>query len=203
MISSAAFVLADESAVRWTSVEMLGWLNDAQREIAIAQPEASAVIANITLVAGTKQTLPAGAIALARVIRNMGSGGATPGVIPRMVMQSLMDTHRPSWHSDTATLSVVNWMKSSLTPRIWYCYPPMSGATQVEAEYSVIPTPIAATASVISLDDFYANPMVDYVLYRAFSKDVEIPGLQAKADRHRAAFERTLGLTAAGEKAAA
>ena len=199
VITRCAYVLVDETNVRWTVTEMIGWINDACREIVVAQPEANAKIANVPLVAGTKQVLPAGAIALGRLTRNMGVGGATPGEAPRQTTQMLMDLFRPAWHADTATLVVKNFMKDTRTPRIFYVWPPMSGATNVEAEYSAIPTPVTAGADVIPLDDFYVNPIVDYVLYRAFSKDVELAGMASKADQHRAAFEQTLGLTKQGE----
>ena len=66
VIARAQDVLLDTSAVRWTSAELIRWTNDAQREIAVVQPSSAAKVANVSLVAGTKQTLPAGAIALDR-----------------------------------------------------------------------------------------------------------------------------------------
>ena len=200
IITRAQDVLADAGAVRWTNAEFIRWVNDAQREIAVAQPEATAKVANLTLVAGTKQTLPAGAIALIRLVRNMGAGGATPGEACRQITQMLMDLHRPGWHTDTPTLAVKNWMKDPRTPRIYYVYPPMSGATIVEGVYSAIPALVAATTDAITVDDFYLSPILDYVLWRALSKDVEIPGIQTRADAHRAAFGASLQATGAGEE---
>ena len=193
-------VLGDTSGVRWASPELTDWVNDAQRQIAVTQPEASSKIANLTLVAGTKQTLPVGSIMLVRLNRNMGSSGTVPGEAPRRVSMAMMDMHRPTWNADTATLVVKNWMYDTRTPRVYYVYPPMSGATTLEAEYSVIPAVVASGTDTIALDDFYVNPIIDYVLWRAFSKDIEIPGMKSKAEAHRAAFDQSLDMTKAGEE---
>ena len=174
---------------------MLEWLNAGQREIAALAPDASAKIANLTLAAGTKQTLPSDLITLLKVVRNMGVGGATAGEVPRRTTAELLDLQRPTWHADTATLVVKNWVYDPRLPGFMYVYPPMSGATTVEIQYSAIPTDVADHNDPISLDDTYANPLLDYMLWRAFSKDVEIPGMYNNAASHRAAFERTLGVT--------
>jgi hypothetical protein len=199
IITRAQDLLSDTSAVRWTSAELIRYINDAQREIATVHPESSSVVANVTLVAGTKQALPAGSIALGRINRNMGVGGATPSTAPRPTSRQLMDAHKPGWHSDTATLVVKHWMVDQRTPRIFYVYPPMSGATIVECEYSVIPTPVAAAGDAITLPDFYLNAILEFVLYRAFSKDIEIPGMVAMANKHYEAFAQALGLIDGGE----
>lgn len=192
-------ILADTALVRWTQAQITDYINAAQREIAIAQPESTAVIANLTLVAGTKQVLPAGAIKLGKLTRNMGVGGATPADAPRLVTQELMDHFRPTWHQDTATLVVANYMKDERHPRTFYVYPPMSGATTVEAEYSVLPAVVAAPSDALTVPDFYVSAVVDYVCWRCFSADIEIPGIASKALAHRAAFDAALGVIDTGE----
>ena len=200
-ISTRAWnVLNDPAATRWPLAEFIDWTNDASREIALAQPESSTVIANLALVAGTKQTLPARSIMLARLIRNMGVSGTAPGEAPRQASMETMDLHAPTWHADTASLAVKNWFKDARTPRIYYVWPPMASVTFVEAEYSTTPVLLTAGTDTINLDDIYVNPIVDYVLWRAFSKDIEIPGMKSKADKHRSAFDAALSLTKAGEE---
>jgi hypothetical protein len=199
VITRAQYVLNDTNT-RWVTAEMLVWVNDALREITVRHPEAATVIANLTLAAGTKQTLPAGAVSLGRLIRNMGAGGATPAEAPRLCSQLLMDLHLPTWHAATATLVVKNYMKDERFPRTYYVYPPMSGATQVEAEYLVIPTPITATSDALPIPDIYTNAVVDYVLYRAFAKELELPGMPSKSQAHYAAFNDAVGAVETGEE---
>ena len=193
-------VLNDAGATRWLQPEMTDWINDAMREIVNVDPDANSKLANVTLAAGTKQVLPAGAIALGKLVRNMGVGGATPGEAPRPVAIKLMDLHRPTWHADTATLVVKNYMPDPRTPRNFYVWPPMSGATVVECEYSTLPTPVVNPSDSITLDDFYVNAIVDYVLYRAFSKDIELLNSKTKAATHKAAFDQSMAVASKAEE---
>lgn len=187
IITRCQNVLVD-SNVRWLTAELIDGINDAQREIAVLDPTANVKVGLVPLVAGTKQVLPAGAIALVRLTRNMGVGGATPGEAPRRVVASMLDLHRPGWHTDTATLIVKNYFEDAATPRVFYVWPPMSGATNVEAEYSAVPATVTVGADTITVEDLYVNAIVDYVLYRAFSKDNEVPGIASKSGEHWAAF---------------
>jgi hypothetical protein len=194
VINKAVAVLNDAGATRWTSAELLDWLNDAQREIVTATPDAYTLTGNHTLVAGTKQTLPTGAIALTNVVRNMGVGGATPAEAPRRVSMQQLNSHRPSWNSDTTALAVKNWVYDANAPDVFWVWPPMTSATVVELQYSANPTLVASTASNITLDDSYQNPILDYILYRAFSKDIELQAMQARAASHLAAFRASLAV---------
>jgi hypothetical protein len=199
IISQAHTIQQDTGATRWSDAEHLDWLNAAQREIVVLSPDANTTIGNLTLVAGTKQDLPAGALSLKRLIRNMGAGGATPGEAIRATTERELDTIDPNWHAATATLVVKNYTYDPLEPLTYYVYPPMSGATTVLAAYPALPTAIATTATAISLPDRYANAMLDYALYRGFLKDADIPGMLQRATYHRAAFDMAI----AGTKAAA
>lgn len=195
LISRAEKIVVDAGATRWGEAEWLEWLNDGQREIATLVPDSSSKIANVDLVAGTKQSTPSDCIRMLRFIRNMGAGGATPGTVVRQVSQALMDLQRPTWHIDTASATVKNVMYDPDVPGVFYNWPPLSGATKIEAAYSALPADLDDAADAISLDDDYSNPLLDYMLYRAFSKDVEIEGLGARADAHYAAMMRSLGLS--------
>ena len=77
VVDRAEFIFQDTSNIRWTAAELILWLNDAQREIALVKPDATATNTHITLATGTKQSIPAGGNRLRKVIRNMSaaSGG--------------------------------------------------------------------------------------------------------------------------------
>ena len=56
VIDRVQVTLQDTTGVRWpVANELVLWVNDAQREIALFKPDASAQNETITLVAGTKQ----------------------------------------------------------------------------------------------------------------------------------------------------
>lgn len=193
IISKAQTILQDTAGVRWTGTEGLGWLNDGQREIAALKPDAYTKIANIVLVNGTKQTIPADGVRLVSVLRNMGSG-TTPGDAIRPVKRQALDANVPSWHSMAGAAVTQHYVVEFFAPKSLYVYPPGIAGNQIESLYEAVPPDVAAIGNVISLDDIYANPLIDYVLYRFFSKDAELPGMAERAILARKAFDNTLGL---------
>ena len=58
IIDKASLLLADVSQSFWLVSELLGWLNDGQRDIATVMPQANVKNSAVQLVAGVKQSLP-------------------------------------------------------------------------------------------------------------------------------------------------
>lgn len=194
IVDKAEQILQDATNVRWTEAELLGWLNDGQRQIALMRPDASVTNGNITLVAGTKQSLPASGLRLLDVVRNMGVGGATAGTAVRLVDREVLDAQRPDWHSETASASIKHYVFDARNPKTFYVYPPATGTSPtVEAIYSVAPADVLIAAA-ITLDDIYQNPLLDWILYRAFSKDAEYAANEQLAIKHLSAFMSALGV---------
>lgn len=202
IISRAQTLLQDTTSIRWSSAELLGWLNDGQREIVTLRPSAFSKIANVTCVAGTKQTIPtADGTLLLDVLRNMGTSGSAPGDAVRKVPRQIMDSQTPGWHSATPSTTIKHYVFDERAPKTFWVYPPASAGTQVEVLYAATPTDVPSTSSVITLDDTYMSPLIDYLLYRAYSKDTEYAGNAERAKAARAAFENTLGLKAQADTA--
>lgn len=197
ILNKVAVILQDTTNLRWPSTELLDWLNDAQREIALIKPDASVSTKSILLSAGTKQNLGSGttgdAIMLLKVIRNMGTSGTTAGNAIRAVSGEILDAQQPAWHTTTATTSVTHIIYDPRNPKQFYVYPPNTGTGYVEVMYSSTPATVASTSSTITVDDVFANAMVDYILYRAYSKDVEYAGNAERALKHYQAFANSLG----------
>lgn len=64
--------LMDDTNVRWTTAELLGYINDAQREIVNYKPDAIVNLENLICASDSKQSLPVNAIRLLTVTRNNG-----------------------------------------------------------------------------------------------------------------------------------
>lgn len=202
IISKAQILAQDTTGVRWPAAEWLGWLNDGQREIAIARKDSFTKIASVPLVAGTKQTIPGDGIMFIEYIRAMGVGGATPGAAARKVNRRLLDSQIPNWHTTPPTASPQHYVFEPLAPKTFYVYPPSVGGVQAEILYSASPTDVTDPANPISVDDIYATVLLDYLLYRAYSKDSEFVGNAERALVYRKAFENALGLKAQADAAA-
>jgi hypothetical protein len=185
----------DELGVRWEEPELLGWLNSAQREIVFHKPNSAAVNAVHALVAGTKQTIPPAGLMLIDVIRNMGSG-TTPGRTITAINRDALDGALPDWHSSTASAVVKHFVYDVRDPKTFYVYPPQPTGTaqKVELVYPVAPTDLTAASQAIGVDDIYEARLVDYILYRAYSKGDGAPSDAALAAGYANAFYTALGV---------
>lgn len=191
VIDRVQVTLQDTTGIRWPETsELILWVNDAQREIALLKPDASASNDIITLVDGTKQSIPSSGNRLLRVIRNMSaqSGGVGKRSI-RLVSREILDAQTPDWHDptvsgDAAHGSVVkHYIYDEQDPRNFYVYPGVSGSTHVEIVYSANPATVAASDD-LSIPDIYANAVMNYVLYMAYMKDAEYAGNGQRAANH-------------------
>lgn len=202
IIDKAEILLQDTTNVRWSAAELVDWLNDGQREVALHKPESTAKNIAVILTAGsTKQALPTDGISLLRITRNMGAGGTTPGDGIRLVQRADMDAQVPTWHSDTNTAGKIkHYVFDPRDPKTYYVYPKAPAtAWYVELAYSAVPGDCVA-GGTIHLDDIYANALLDYVLYRAYSKDAET-GNGQRAIAHYTAFANALGVKSQAEAA--
>ena len=56
--SRARILLNDVDATRWIDAELFKWISDAQKLVAMMRPDASVATFVMTLIAGTRQTIP-------------------------------------------------------------------------------------------------------------------------------------------------
>lgn len=204
IIDRAQTLLQDNTATRWPRIELQKWLNDAYKEIILARPDAYAQSAKITLSPGTRQSIavtPAGALRLMDVVRNTAPTSAKRGI--RAINRRILDEQMPDWHSQEESVDIQHFIFDPKLPKEFLVYPPALATAEIEIVYSSVPTPHAltdaqlsnaATADTIKLDDVYANAILDYVLYRGYSKDASYAGNAARASQAYAAFSNSLGL---------
>lgn len=186
LITRAVDILQDTTNVRWPAAELIRYLNDGQRQIVLNVPDASITNSTLALAAGTKQTLPSGGIRLIDVVRNV-SGNAI-----RIIDRDILDTQIPGWHNETAA-ATKHYIFDPRDPTHFYVYPPATSASpQVEIIYSSSPSD-AVSGGSITLADVYANALLDYVLYRAYSKDAEYAGDSGRAAAAYSSFLQSLG----------
>lgn len=182
IISRASILLQDVANIRWPQLELLDWLNDGQREVALYKPNACVRNTDVVLAPGTKQYLPADGNSLVDMPRN------TNGAAIRITARGVLDAQVPDWHlAAKASAKVAHYCYSELDPKTFYVYPPSPGGNSVELIYNASPAN-TALAGVISIDDIYASALVDYVMYRAYSKDSEYAASGQTASNHYQAF---------------
>jgi hypothetical protein len=80
---------------------------------------------------------------------------------------------------------------------VFYVYPPAIAGAEVDVVVAKLPAPVtyvgsAFTQDEVGIPDAYENALLDYVLYRAWSKDSEYAANAAKAASHYQAFAASL-----------
>lgn len=173
IIDKAVIQLIDISGVRWTRAELLKWLNDGLRQIVLMQPNAMNTPGAVQLVAGTRQLLPTGGWMLLGVYRNMGTTGTTPGRAVRIISRELLDAFNPDWHTTTASAVTKNYIYDLQDQTAYYVYPPSTGTNYLEINYSLQPTDLTSESQAIPMFDVYQGPLLDYIMFRACTKDAE------------------------------
>ena len=204
VIDRVQTVLQDTTGVRWPVVgELVLWINDAQREVALLKPDASAVNTTITLATGTKQDIPSAGNRLLKVIRNMSAASSGTGKrAVRLVDLAVLNSQSPDWHDPTVTGDaahtnvVKHYSYEESNPRNFYVYPGVAGNAYVEIIYSANPVTVAQNGT-LSIPDIFANAIMNYVLYMAYMKDAEFAGNQQRASSHFQLF--TVSVTGKGQ----
>lgn len=190
LVDRAEKIIQDETNVRWTSTELLGWLNDGQREIVIHRPDAyTKSIPHTLTVSETKQTIPTDGNRVIDVVRNLG--GTKPAI--RQIKREILDDQIPDWHSAGANAIVQHFCYDDRDPTRFYVYPvqPASSPGSVELVYSAAPPDVAIGAAIL-IPDTLSNALIDYILYRAYQKDVEYAGNDKRKEEAWLAFSRSL-----------
>lgn len=193
IINRATLILQDETNIRWTRPELLGWVNDAQREIVVHRPAASSINTTLTLAPGSRQELPPAGIQLLDVIRNVN------GRAVRIVSRNILDAQQPDWHQHRQDVAIKHFMFDDRSPRNFYVYPPAAQGAKLEVSYSTAPVDATTESSQLSLNDIYANAILDFVLYRAYTKDADFAGNAARAESHYQKFASAVGIKQQGD----
>jgi len=197
IIDNAARQLFDIDNIRWSRAELLSYLNDGQRAIVSIVPEATGTTQNISLISGTKQSIPTDGWMLLEVTRNMGLDGNTPGRAVKFADRAILDETNPTWYSTATSTTQTIYMYNVRDRMNFYVYPPSPGTNKLEIIYSKIPADVTE-ATVISIADVYSPALLDYILFRAYSKNVEFVD-QQKAPGHLQAFMAVLGRAAGSQ----
>jgi len=208
VVRRAFDIIQDTTAVRWPTNELVRYLNDAQREVAMYRPDSMSTNTTMTCVAGSRQSIgaltPSG-VKLINVIKNSAAAGTKRAV--RLIEREILDSQNATWHALTGTVDAIHYMFDPRDPKTFYVYPPALVTTQLDIVYSALPTDITepadgatytAVTGNLSVPDIFANAVLDYVLYRAYSKDSEYAGNAQRAGGHYQAFANSMGIEVKG-----
>lgn len=196
VIERASAIVQDTTHVRWPLSEKLQYVTDAVREICIFKPDALAKTATLSLVPGVRQALPADCATLVDVLSN-GDGTAV-----RPTSRAQMDAIAPGWQKSSPSATVKHWMFDPQDQSQILVYPaqPNPATGSLVITYAAAPAE-AASGSTLPLKDVWMPVIVNYLLFRIYSKDAEYAGNGQLATAYYQAFNASLvGRGAAEDK---
>lgn len=171
-------IINDPDKVRWTDLELIRWASDGEVFITNYRPDAAAITQIVTLVNGTRQTLPTGASHLLDVICAVTGTTNTPAGVLQYIDRFILDSQDPLWHTRPKKMVVKNVVYDDRIPTEFYVYPPAAAGAKVQLSFANKPVPLNALTDVLTVDDMYREMVTNYVLFRCYCKDTE-----ARADR--------------------
>lgn len=199
IVERARIVLSDVAGIRWTDPEMLGWINDGRRAIAAVHPEPFNALCRRTLDLdpGAYQNLSGKAefadmVGFRGVLHNVKADGSIGKAVLLGDMGAL-DAFRPNWRTEKSS-EVDNWSPDPVNMYAFWIYPHVVGG-KLSVNITVLPSELSALTQVVVPLDSLFNPLLNYVLHRAYAKDAETAQSLALSASYLALFSSELGIT--------
>jgi hypothetical protein len=199
----AGIVLNDIAAVRYTNAELVGYISDGQRRVCALIPSAySLTFVNTLPSAGAMQPLPTlvplptggfgSATRLLSVICNVI--GTANGTVIRPIDRQTLDDANPAWPGVTGTTILHSIYDHTVDPYTFWIYPGAATAASQKIRMAcAIDPPNVSAGGQVFIDPLYHEPLIDYVVARAFSKDADYGDELNQAQFHAQAFFSAIG----------
>ncbi len=190
IINDAAKLLHDPDFVHWPREELLGWCSAAEREIVSIKPDAYVEERSYRLEAGTYQSIPEDAVGVVRLKQNMGPDGQTPGTYIRLADRDQFIDQNPDAYQEPANAEVEYYFFDKNDPRHFEVFPeqPETDWNWIKGTFPVVPPVLEKSDTsgaeydvAIHVGDIYEQPMLNYVMFRAYSKDSDASLENARA----------------------
>jgi len=185
--------LNDSDRITWPEDALHKYLTTAEEMIVTIRPDSYSGIATMQMVAGSKQSIPATALRLLDIKRNMGADGLTPGRVVLVTDNDSLDLFESSWNAATQVAAVYNFIYDEKTPDTFYVDPPSDGTGWLEVSISQIPPQVTAEGQTLVLKDIYRNALIQWCMFRAYSIEVDSASSQQRAAKHEKSFYQIMG----------
>ncbi|MFU1851455.1 DUF6682 family protein [Citrobacter portucalensis] len=192
--------LRDPVFIRWAKSELLGYFNDAVRAVVLKRPDATAAVIPFECAAGVRQQLPESVYQLIDIV-GQDSGRA---VVP--ADRVTLDTADPMWRTISGEVSAEAFLYNPALPQYFMLYPGVADGVMLEIAASLYPVEVTLEdldeedPVAMAISDIFINPVVDWCLYRAFSKDA--PGQDdSLAKQHLQNYNDAMGIKNKVDKA--
>lgn len=166
IVDQARGTLIDTDKITWTDAELLGYLNQGIAQAAGTLLGLYVVTSLVSLVAGTRQTLPAGGLMLLEIPRN-GLGNAV-----RQASGAEFAKTRPTWPGETASNDTKFFFYEPHAPTSFMVYPPANVGAQVECVYAAVP-PAVTLAGTVPISPAFDTALWAFTIGLAYAKNTK------------------------------
>lgn len=193
IINEVNLVLNDPNFIRWPKEELIKYFNASREALTLRRPDAVTTDIEFSCVAGTKQTGPDDMHRLLDVPYNI-DGAAIRGPYERKTL----DDTRPDWRTTTGESAAQVFTYDERNPKTFNLYPGVAVGTKINIVYTKMLAPLAVGAiddgtSTTEIDELWDNSLIDWILYRCYSKDAEYTANGNRAQMHLNAFKAAIG----------
>lgn len=191
LITQAARIYQDVGYDRVSESDWISYLNAAIKRLIGLRPDAHYKVTVMQLSTGALQSLPAEALRLIDITRNMGSDGATPGSPVTQVDKDTLD-RTLSWYTETAEDEIEHYSYDPRKPRNFTVEPPSTN--YIELSYSYLPTLVTASDDTLDMDPTFEDDLLNWMLYQAYLMDADEENNWARAQFYYKAFFTGIGI---------
>ena len=195
IIEEVSFIANDEDQIRWPKDKLVTYFNDAIKALIIRRPDSSVGDGEFICKAGTKQIGPDDMHRLIDIPMNI-DGQAIQGPYDRKIL----DDMDPSWRSTTGELEAELFTYDERNPKSFGIYPGVADGTKLNIIYSKLPVEVtqvqiddADNPATTGVEELWDNALIDWMLYRCYSKDAEYTANANRAMLHLNAFRTAIG----------
>jgi hypothetical protein len=170
---------------RWTNQELVDWAGEFYQVASSVNPSEFSDVQSFTCISGTKQDAPTDVIQILEITRNL-DGTKMPVMA---TTRNVLDSTRRGWHGEVESNSQEMFILDERYPRTFYVWPPAKAGSLLEIVAVIIPVKHSIAdysdgLTKVKCSDRLVPPMVDYILFRAYSKDADFAGNQQRSDIH-------------------
>lgn len=183
--------------VRWHKSELIEYANDAATQITLWRADEFSQARTIDLQPGSRQVMPDGFMFFNRVIATIDQYGVEHGQPPLTDYRAARVASiwfEPACDTESGQPYVIqSYSIDSDDDHAFYVYPPVPVGAKVKAIVACVVLPEHVDAkTALPINAIYHNAVIEWMLYRAFSKDTESAADAMRATEHHSIFEQMM-----------
>lgn len=177
IINAALILLEDQEQGRYTNAMLLSFINEAMTDIVKLKPTANVVYSTYHMTAGVYQPLADKQLYLLDVVYNTNDAGTSQGSSPLRINKATLDFSNTDWTSSTRRDEVMYYTYDMDGTRVFFVYPPNTGAGHAYIKTTDIPAALTVVANTVPLREEYRLSIVYYICAKGYMVDTDTSNL--------------------------